>query len=68
LLLSLCTGSRCDMAGSHEDRGRSRRPGAENQGWSSIGRVLGGRIVERAGDVVCSLQRARGDQEHEFLG
>jgi hypothetical protein len=56
------------MAGSHEDRGRSRRPGAENQGWSSIGRVLSGRTVERAGDVVCSLQRARGDQEHEFLG
>jgi hypothetical protein len=22
------------MAGSNEDRGRSRRPGAEEQGWS----------------------------------
>jgi hypothetical protein len=31
------------------------------------GQVLGGRVIERSGDVVCGLHRARGDQEHEFL-
>jgi hypothetical protein len=28
---------------------------------------LSGRMVERSGDVVCGLQHARGDEEHEFL-
>jgi hypothetical protein len=55
------------MAGSDEDRGRSRRPGAGDQGWSGIGRVLGGRTVWRSGDAVCSLHHARGDVEHMFL-
>jgi hypothetical protein len=32
LLVSWCAGDRCDMAFSDEDRGRSRRPGAEDQG------------------------------------
>jgi hypothetical protein len=32
------------------------------------GRVLGGRVIERTGDVVCGLHRARGDEEHMFLG
>jgi hypothetical protein len=32
------------------------------------GRVLGGWVVERSGGVVCGLHRARGDEEHEFLG
>jgi hypothetical protein len=31
------------------------------------GRVLGGRTIERLGDVVCDLHRARGDEEHGFL-
>jgi hypothetical protein len=35
------------MAGSDEDRGRIRRPGAEDQGWSSTDRVLGDRTIER---------------------
>jgi hypothetical protein len=30
------------MAGSDENRGRSRRLGAEDRGWSRIGWVLGG--------------------------
>jgi hypothetical protein len=34
LLVSWCAGGRCDMAGSDEDCGRSRRPGAEDRGWS----------------------------------
>jgi hypothetical protein len=32
--LSRGVGSRCDMAGSDEDRGRSRRSDAEDQGGS----------------------------------
>jgi hypothetical protein len=56
------------MAGSDEDRGRSRRLGAENRGWSNIGQVLGGRMIERSGDAVCGLYCARGDKECGFLG
>jgi hypothetical protein len=56
------------MAGSDVDRGRSRRLGAEDQGWSSTGQVLGGQMIERSGDVVCSLHCARGENECRFLG
>jgi hypothetical protein len=56
------------MAGSDEDRGRSRRPGTEDQGWSSTGRVLDGQMIRRSGDTVCDLHRAQEDKEHEFLG
>jgi hypothetical protein len=42
------------MAYSDEDRGRNRRPGAEDRDGRT-GRVLGGRAVERSGDAVCSL-------------
>jgi hypothetical protein len=35
----------CDMVGSDKDLDRSRRPGAENWWWSSIGRVLSGRTI-----------------------
>jgi hypothetical protein len=55
------------MAGSDEDRGRSRRPGAEDRGWSGIGRVLIGRTIKWLGDAVCGLHRARGDEERGFL-
>jgi hypothetical protein len=34
LLVLCCAGDRCDMVGSDEDRGRSRRPGVENRGWA----------------------------------
>jgi hypothetical protein len=34
LLVTWCAGGRCGMVCSDEDRGRSRRPGAEDQGWS----------------------------------
>jgi hypothetical protein len=60
LLASWCAGGRCGIACSDEDRGRSRRPGAEDRGWRT-GRVLGGRAVERSGGTVCSLHLARGD-------
>jgi hypothetical protein len=56
------------MAGSDEDRDRNRRPGAEDRGWSSTGQVLGRRMIERSGDVVCSQHRAQGDEECGFLG
>jgi hypothetical protein len=32
-----------------------------------IGRVLGGRAIERSGNAVCDLHRARGDEERGFL-
>jgi hypothetical protein len=31
-------------------------------------RVLGGRAIERSGDIVCGLHRARGDKKCGFLG
>jgi hypothetical protein len=34
LLVSWCTGGRWGMACSGKDRGMSRRPGAEDRGWS----------------------------------
>jgi hypothetical protein len=48
LLVSWCVGDRCGMAGNDEDRGRSRRLGAEDWEWLSIGRVLSGRTIERS--------------------
>jgi hypothetical protein len=32
------------------------------------GRVLGGRAIESSDGAVCSLHRARGDEERGFLG
>jgi hypothetical protein len=32
------------------------------------GQVLGGRVIERSGDVVCGLHRVCGDEECGFLG
>jgi hypothetical protein len=34
LLVSWCADGRCDMTCIDENRGRSRRPGAEDRGWS----------------------------------
>jgi hypothetical protein len=31
------------------------------------GQVLGGQVIERSGDAVCSLHHARGDKECGFL-
>jgi hypothetical protein len=31
-------------------------------------RVFGGRTIERSGDAMCDLHRARGDEEPGFLG
>jgi hypothetical protein len=32
------------------------------------GQVLGGWMIGRSDDVVCSLRRARGDEDREFIG
>jgi hypothetical protein len=48
LLVSWCAGSMCDMTDSDEDRGRSRRPGAEDRGWSRIDRVLDDQTIGRS--------------------
>jgi hypothetical protein len=57
------------MAGSDEDRGRSRTLGAADQGRLGISRVLGGRTIERSGDAVCDSHRTRGGKEkHGFPG
>jgi hypothetical protein len=40
----------------------------QRTGDGRIGQILGGRAVERLGGAVCGLQRARGDEEHGFLG
>jgi hypothetical protein len=50
------------MAGSDEDHGRSRRPGAEDRGWSNTGRILGGWTIGKSGDAVYGLRRAQGDE------
>jgi hypothetical protein len=36
-------------------------------GDGCTGRVLGARVIERLGGVVCGLHRARGDEESGFL-
>jgi hypothetical protein len=37
-------------------------------GDGRMGRVLGGRTIERPGDAMCGLHRACGNEEHGFLG
>jgi hypothetical protein len=59
LLVSWCAGDRCDMAGSNEDHGKSRRPSAEDRGWSSISQVLDGWMIGRSGDAMCGLHHAQ---------
>jgi hypothetical protein len=57
-LVLWCAGGRCGMACSDENHGRSRRPGAEDRGWShrlgtqwSGGREVGWRRVRSAPDT-----------------
>jgi hypothetical protein len=67
LLVSWCAGDRYGMTGSNEDHDRNRRPGVEDRGWSSTGRVLSDRMIRRSGDTVCGLHHAQGDEVREFL-
>jgi hypothetical protein len=64
----ICLSHGVQVAGRDEDHGRNRRPSAEDQGRSDTGWVLGGRMIERSGDAVCGLHRAREDEERGFLG
>jgi hypothetical protein len=36
-------------------------------GDGRTGQILDGRVIERSGGTVCSLHRAHGEEEHEFL-
>jgi hypothetical protein len=67
-LVSWCAGGRCDMADSDEDHDRSMRPDAEDQWWSSIGRILSGRVIGRSGNTVYGLHHTHEDEEHRFFG
>jgi hypothetical protein len=40
----------------------------QRTGDSRTGQILDGRTIERSGDTVCGLHRARGDEERGFLG
>jgi hypothetical protein len=40
----------------------------QRTGDGRTGQVLSGRVIERSGGTVCGLHRARGDEEHGFLG
>jgi hypothetical protein len=57
LLVSWCACDIYDMVGSDEDRGRSRRPGVEDQRWSNTSWVLGDRMIDRSDDAVCGPHR-----------
>jgi hypothetical protein len=66
LLVSWCVGGRCGMhAATRTVVGVGDL--VQRTGDGRIGRVLGGRTVERLGDAVCDLHRARGDEERRFL-
>jgi hypothetical protein len=67
LLVSWCAGGRCGMACSDEDRGRVGNL-VQRTRDGRIGRVLGGRMIERSSGAMCGLHRARGDEERVFLG
>jgi hypothetical protein len=40
----------------------------QRAGDGRTGRILGGQMIGRSGEVVCGLHRTRGDEEREFLG
>jgi hypothetical protein len=67
LLVSWCAGDRCDIAGSDDDRGRSRRLDVDDWGLSSTGRILGSQTIGRSDDVVCGLHRAQETRSAGFL-
>jgi hypothetical protein len=69
LLILWYVGGECNMAGSNEDRGRSRRLGVEDQGWLGISWVLSGRTIGRSGDIVYDPHSTcGGDEERGFSG
>jgi hypothetical protein len=67
LFISWCICDRCDMTGNDDNLDRSRRPGAEDRGWSTTGWILDAWTIERSGDTVCGMHRTYKDEEREFL-
>jgi hypothetical protein len=67
LLASWCAGGRCGTTGTTRIMAGVgdlvQRTEDVRTGW-----VLSGRMIERSGDAVCGLHRARGDEERWFLG
>jgi hypothetical protein len=59
LIVSRCAGGKCGMMSSDDDLDRSRRPGANDHGWSITDRVLGGQTIMRSGDAVYGLHEER---------
>jgi hypothetical protein len=55
------------MTDSSEDHDKSMRLGAEDRKWLNIGRIFGGRTIERSDNAVCGLHCARGDKERMLL-
>jgi hypothetical protein len=55
------------MMGNDDDHDKSRRPGAEDRGWSNTYRVLGGQTIERSDDALCGLYCSQRDKERGFL-
>jgi hypothetical protein len=45
------------MSDSDENHARTRKSSVEDHVWSSICRVLGGRMIDMSDDVVCGLHR-----------
>jgi hypothetical protein len=69
LLVSWCVGGECDMTNNDEDRGRSRRLGAEDRRWLGTSRVLSGWMIGRSGDFVYDPYRTHGwDEKSGFPG
>jgi hypothetical protein len=68
LLVSLCAGGRCSMGGAATRIVTGVGDLVQRMGDGRIGRVLGGRAIERSGGAMCGLHRACGDEKHMFLG
>jgi hypothetical protein len=67
----VCLSRGVQVAGAawcNEGHGRSMRPGVEDWGWLGIGRVLGGRMIERTDDAMYGLHHTYVDEEREFHG
>jgi hypothetical protein len=40
----------------------------QRTGDGRTGQILGGQVIERLGDALCGLHRARENEKHRFLG
>jgi hypothetical protein len=67
LLVPMCAGGRCGMRAAMRIVAGVRDL-VQRSGDGRTSRLLSGRTIERSGGTVCGLHRARGDEEHGFLG